>query len=217
MDEKEKKAKIVEEWELEEKEFGEKFHEGVTPPPAVLEKQRLEPGNLQDMIDAAARGEPGAYGRLRRLTAGKFENKLMEDVPPTFRGFVGYAKPDAELAKSLDELRHEREYSRAVVDDFVSKVMNPEWLPPAAAMLLYTYMLTKYHAAFQSFGGITRAKLTQLYRFWDESHPWVKANICYELRQGFYDKHHRDYSRDFFAKARRYDKIKEEADEENGA
>jgi hypothetical protein len=182
MDEKEKKAKIVEEWELEEKEFGEKFHEDVTPPPAVLEK-----------------------------------NKPMEDVPPAFRGFVGYAKPDAELAKSLDELRHERGYSRAVVDDFVSKVMNPEWLPPAAAMLLYTYMLTKYHAAFQSFGGITRAKLTQLYRFWDESHPWVKANICYELRQGFYDKHHRDYSRDFFAKARRYDKIKEEADEENGA
>jgi hypothetical protein len=209
----ERRKRIVEEWEEEERVHGKEFHAGLAPPPAVLEKMRLEPGQLQGLIDKAAEGDWEARRALRNATGGQFEGKAMEDIPPAFRGVVGYRSPDAKLAKSLDELRHDREYSRTVVDEFVAKVLTPEWLSPAAAMMLYVFMLTKYHAAFQTFGGSTRAKLMQLYRFWDEAHPWVKANICYELRQGFYDKHHRDFSRDFFAKARRYDKIKEEEDE----
>jgi hypothetical protein len=146
--------------------------------------------------------------KLRTATKGQFENKPTEDIPPAFR--AAYKSPDPKLPKSLDALRAEREYSRAVVDEFVAKACDEQYLPPGATMMLFVLMCTKHHSAFSHFGGAIRMKLMAMYRFWDESHPWVRANILYEMRERLYHQHHLIFCRAFAAKARQYDKVREE-------
>jgi hypothetical protein len=167
----------------------------------------MERNEIQELIDAAARGDAEAAAKLRR-ERGRFENKRVEDIPPMFR--EAYRPPDPKAPKSLDALRAEREYNVTVVDDFVSKACSEQYLPPGAAMMLFVVMCTKYHSGFQLFGGPTRMKMKTLFQFWDEAHPWVKANILYKMREHLYKEHHLIFCRAFAAKARQYDKIKEE-------
>jgi hypothetical protein len=172
----------------------------------------MEPSKLQDLLDRAARGDGEARRELRNATGGRFENKPVEDVPPMLRG--AYARPDPASPVSLEELREAREYDRKVVDDFVNKACDPNFLPPGAAMIMFCVMCTKFHSAFQMFGNLSgaRSKMMQLYNFWDEAHPWVKANILYEMRERLYQEHHLTFCRGFFQAARRYDQIVEDGE-----
>jgi hypothetical protein len=169
----------------------------------------MEREDLQGLIDKAAQGDRGAIAKLRQETKGQFENKQPEDVPPMFRPAV-YRQPDPKLPKSLDALRAEREYDVKVVDEFVAKACDESYLPPGAAMMLFVLLCTKFHSGFQMFGGNVRAKLMAMYRFWDEAHPWVKANILFRMRDRLHEEHHRNFCLAFAAKARQYDKIREE-------
>lgn len=167
--------------------------------------------DMQDLIDRAAKGDRSAITKLRQETKGQFEHNPIEDVPPMFRS-TRYST-DPQLPKSLDALRAEREYDVKVVDEFVEKACDESYLPPGAAMILFVLLCTKHHSAFSDFGGQVRMKLMAMYRFWDEAHPWVKANILYKMRERLYHQHHRIFCQAFAAKARQYDKIREE--EEN--
>lgn len=168
----------------------------------------METKEMQELIDAAAKGDRAAARKLRDVTGGKFEAMLPENVPPFLRS--AYAPPDPKLPQSLEELRAKREYDRKVVDEFVNKACDSEFLAPGAAMFLFVLMCTKFHSAFREFGGEERRKLMAMYRFWDESHPWVRANILFEMRERLYHEHHRTFCRAFAAEARKYDKIQEE-------
>jgi hypothetical protein len=123
---------------------------------------------------------------------------------------MSYPKPNADLPESLEELRANREYSRAIVDEFVNMVFDPCYLAPGAAMFLFVAMCTKFSTSFSEFGGVIRKKLLVMYRFWNESHPWVRANILFEMRERLYHEHHRNFCLAFSAKARQYDKIVDE-------
>jgi len=172
--------------------------------------------DLQELIDKAALGDASAARRLRNATGGKFENKPPEDIPPQLR--AAYRAPDSDNPISLEDLRIERGYSRATVDAFVEKVCG-DFIPPGAAMMLFVLLCTRSHSAFQMFGGSTRMKMMALYRFFDEAHPWVKANILYELRYRLYDEHHLRFAQGFAAKAREYDRLVAEeaaAEEQHG-
>jgi hypothetical protein len=168
----------------------------------------MERGDLQELIDAAAKGDRAAAAKLRSATKGQFENTPKEDIPPAFR--PAYERPDAQLPKSLDALRAEREYDVRVVDEFVERACDESYLPPGATMMLFVLMCTKHHSAFSTFGGVIRLKLMAMFRFWDESHPWVRANILYKMRERLYHQHHRIFCQAFAAKARQYDKVREE-------
>lgn len=168
----------------------------------------MESKEMQELIDAAAKGDRAAALKLRDATKGRFEATKTEDIPPFLRS--AYAPPDPKLPQSLEELRAKREYDRKVVDEFVNKACSSEFLAPGAAMFLFVLMCTKFHSAFREFGGEERRKLMAMYRFWDEAHPWVKANILFEMRERLYHEHHRTFCLGFAAKARQYDKIVEE-------
>lgn len=174
-------------------------------------KEEMTREDLQELIDLAAKGDTDAAANLRKLTGGRFENKRPEDTPPFLRR--AYAPPDPCEPKDLEELRRIRGYSRAVVDSFVDKACGEAFLPPGAAMILFVMMCTSLHDQFRTFRHETRAKMTQLYRFWDEAHPWVKANILYGMRERLYHQHHLRFCKSFVAKARQHDKIV--AEEEN--
>lgn len=169
----------------------------------------MEREDLQSLIDQAAQGDKSAIAKLRNETKGQFENKPLEDVPPMFRPSL-YSQPNPSLPKSLDELRAEREYDRKVVDEFINRACDSEYLAPGAAMFLFVLMCTQFHSAFREFGGEERRKLMAMYRFWDEAHPWVKANILFGMRDRLHEEHHRNFCLAFAAKARQYDKIREE-------
>jgi hypothetical protein len=171
---------------------------------------KMDRSELQDLIDRAARGDGEARAKLKTATGGQFEDKPTEDIPPMLRG--AYAKPDPSAPKSLDELRAGREYDRKAVDDFVNKACDPGFMPPGAAMIMFCVMCTKFHSAFQMFGNLSgvRSKMMQMYNFWDEAHPWVKANILYEMRERLYKEHHLTFCRSFFQTARKYDQVVEE-------
>lgn len=163
--------------------------------------------DIQALIDKAAKGDPDAIRALRTATKGQFEAKKREDIPPFLR--PAYEPPEPRLPKSLEELRAKREYSRAVVDQFVNTVCSSDFMSPGAAMFLFVLMCTKFHSAFREFGGEERRKLMAMYRFWDESHPWVRANILFEMRVRLYEEQHLKFCQAFAAKAREYDKIVE--------
>ena len=168
----------------------------------------METKEMQELIDAAAKGDRSAARKLRQVTHGMFEATMPGNIPPFLR--VTYASPDPKLPQSLEELRAKREYDRKVVDEFVSKACDPDFLAPGAAMFLFVLMCTKFHSAFQEFGGEERRKLVAMYRFWDEAHPWVAANILFEMRERLYHEHHRKFCQAAAARARQYDKIVEE-------
>lgn len=171
-----------------------------------MPEETLDPKDFQDLIDKAAQGTKDAIETLRRVGGGRFEGKPWEDIPPMFRS----AYPDPLKSDvDFDELRAAREYDVRVVDDIVNRVCDPNWLPPGAAMMLFVYMCTGIAATMSMYGGQLRAKLMQVYKAWDESHPWVKANILYKMRDRFHEEHHLTFCRAFAAKARQYDKIVE--------
>lgn len=161
--------------------------------------------DMKALIDAAARGEPGAVERLRNRAGGNFENMPREDIPPFARDHPVYDPPNAELPKSLEEHRADREYDVRVVDEFVEKVLDTNWLAPGAAMMLFVVMCTEYQAAFSMFGNGLRHKMIQLFRFWEGAHPWVKTNILYRLRYRLHDDHHLMFCKASALKARRFD------------
>ena len=169
----------------------------------------MEPDDFQKLIDAAAKGDRKARSRLCLLTKGQFKGKRSDDIPPSIRG--AYDEPDRYLPKSLDELRAKREYDVKVVDEFVDRACDESYLSPGATMMMFVLMCTQHHSAFSSFGGEIRMKLMSMYRFWDESHPWVRANILYKMRERLYHQHHQIFCQAFAAKARQYDKICKEA------
>lgn len=169
--------------------------------------ETLDPKDFQELINKASLGDSAAADELRRISGGRFEGKPREDIPPMYR--AAYADP-LEGKVTLDELRAAREYDVRVVDDFVNKVCDPNWLAPGAAMMLFVFMCTKHASAMSSFGGAMRMKMMQLFKMWDESHPWVRANILYKMRDRLYEEHHLTFCRAFAAKARQYDKIVEE-------
>lgn len=165
----------------------------------------MDRGELQSLIDQASMGDADAIRRLRKVTGGQFENTPLEETPPMFRA-VHYTT-DSQLPKSLDELRAERKYDVRVVNEFVDRACDETYLAPGAAMILFAVMCTKFPTAFRDFGGKLRPRLMALYRFWDESHPWVRANILFGMRERLYQEHHRKFCRAFADKAREYDKI----------
>ena len=138
-------------------------------------------------------------------------NKVSRKIVPFSCGI--YPDPLNEKKTTFDQLRSSREYSNDLVNDFVDKICNVEWLPPGAAMMLFVYMCTNHKSALQSFSEALRMKMMQIFNVWDESHPWVKANVLLRLRDRLYEDHHHKFCRAFVAKAREYDKIKEK---ENG-
>lgn len=181
-------------------------------------EDRLNPGDFQELINRANDGDGDSIRKLRKLGKGRFSGKPMEDVPPMFRS--AYASPLLH-EDHFDDLRAAREYSVEVVDEFVNKVCDTKWLPPGAAMLLFCYMCTKHASTMSSFTGALRMKMMQMFKVWDESHPQVKADIMFRLRDRLYLEHHLTFCEFFENKAKEYEKIVEEerkevTDDESG-
>lgn len=155
------------------------------------------------LLERAAKGDQHAAAELRAGLRGNFRAAVPEGAPRTPHA---YAAPDASQPQSLEELRGGREYSCKIVDDFVSKFCDESFIPPGAAVVLFALMCTELPSGLALFGGVVRARLTTLYRFWAEAHSWVRANILLRLREELYQRHHRIFCRGFTQKARECDR-----------
>ena len=171
-------------------------------------ESKMDPADLRSLITRSQNGDSRAIAELRRLTNGRFEGAPREDLPPMYR--AAYANP-LRSGVSFGEIRAAREYDSAVVDDFVDHICNTDYLPPGAAMMLFVFMCTKHHAAMRQFGGALRMKMMAIFRAWDESHHWVQANVLDRLRHRLFEEHHHVFVRAAFARARKGDKLVEEA------
>lgn len=168
-----------------------------------------EGSDLQNLIRRSQEGDTEAMAELRRATGGKFENEPKSDIPPMYRS--AYPDPLSASCKSFGEIRASRKYSMELVDDFVDRICDADFLPPGAAMMLFVFMCTKHEPLVQNFPAAMRIKMMAVFKAWDESHHWVQANVLSNLRHRLFEEHHHVFVRAAFDRARKSDRLVEEA------
>lgn len=145
------------------------------------------PTDTQKLTDMAAQGDERAAHALATKLRGKFEAPRKGTVIQTGGGPSGYVAPDPENKKSLEELRANRECTPEVVQGFLDKITDPDFIAPGVALILFISMLTQIQPNFIAniLGSVVANKAMSFYYFFREAEEWTKVNILFGMKEWF--------------------------------